>query len=429
MKKLALYTLLCAAVLASCRKDDTTSLPVEKSYADPKQQLDSFKTVLGSAPNGWVGTLTPRDGSELFSVYFQLDNGKSEVTLYTDLDAGAAATPSKSGFTVGITQTVNPTLSFHEGSQLAGIKLVAKRGVDTAYALRYTNGDTLVLTGNKYSDELKLVKAGAQVKTDYTAGRLETAMAAAADFFNQPGFLALKPGGTQAFVFFNTDNKTSGFAFVNNNSRVSAGTGYAYTLTGIALHHPVLVGNQAVSALTWDATANNFYAMTGNNKVYLERTNVPVIPVHYMLGGEIPGQLTLLPPSVYPLPGWTADFKTIWDDAANRFGSVGYPISKVVMDFQTGSSILNMNIYVAGTYCKYTFKYTKTAGGVYTFVMQPFANDTPGANGNALKSLAVPLTSMLSANRFSLDYLDAPDGVFVSFKSADKPSIGFTGYW
>ncbi len=429
MKKLALYTLLCAALLASCRKDDSTSIPVEKSYGDPKQQLDSFKTILSSAPNGWVGTLTPQDGSELFSVYFQLDNSKGEVTLYTDLDASAAATPSKSGFSVGITQTINPTLSFNEGSQLTGIKLVAKRSVDTAYAFRYAIGDTLVLTGNKFSDELKLVKASAQVKADYTAGQLETLIAAATDFFGQPGFLAIKPGNTPALVFFNADSKISGFAFVNNNSRISNGTGYAYTLTGIVFHHPIQIGNQPVSALTWDAAANNFYAMMGNNKVYLEHTNVPVIPVHYLLGSEIPGQLTLLPPSVYPMPGWTIDFKTIWNDAANRFGSVGYPIIKVVMDFQTGSNTLNMNIYVAGTYCKYTFKYTKNTDGVYTFVMQPFANDTPGANGNALKSLAAPLTNMLSTNRFALDYLDTPDGVFVSFKSVDKPSIGFTGYW
>nr|WP_295866195.1 DUF4302 domain-containing protein [uncultured Chitinophaga sp.] len=428
MKKLVLYTLLCAAALASCRKDDTTSLPVEKSYGDPKQQLDSFKTVLGSASNGWVGTLTPRDGSELFSVYFQLDNSKGEVTLYTDLDADAAITPSKSRFTVGITQTVNPTLSFQEGSQLAGIKLIAKRGVDTAYAFRYINGDTLVLTGNKYSDELKLVKAGAQVKTDYTAGKLGTAMAAATDFFNQPGFLAIKPGDKQAFIFFNTDSKISGLAFLNNTTRISSGTGYAYTLTGIALHHPVWIGNQPISTLDWDATANNYYALINKNKVYLERTAVPVIPLHYILGSEIPAQLTVPAPNLLPLPGWSAGFMTIWNDAAGKFKTIGLPVSKLVMDFRT-QGILNMNIYFGAYVGKFTFKYTKTTDGIYTFVMQPFANDTQGGNGNLVKTQAKALTDMLSANRFSLGYLEDPGGVLTTFKSVDNPAIGFTGYW
>lgn len=428
MKKLALYTLLCAALLASCRKDDSTSIPVEKSYGDPKQQLDSFKTILSSAPNGWVGTLTPQDGSELFSVYFQLDNSKGEVTLYTDLDASAAATPSKSGFSVGITQTVNPTLSFNEGSQLTGIKLVAKRSVDTAYAFRYASGDTLVLTGNKFSDELKLVKASAQVKADYTAGRLPETMTAITDFLGNAGYLSFKPGNAQAMAYFNTELKTGGVAFINNNKRISAGTGYAYTLTGIVLRNPVLVGNQMVTSFTWDAGAGNLYTLVNNNKVYLEQTGVPVIPLHYLLGGEIPGQLTVPAPNLLPLPGWSSDFMAIWNDVAGKFKAMGFPVSRVVMDFQT-PGILNMNIYFGSYVGKFTFKYTKTTDGIYTFVMQPFANDTPGSNGNLVKTQAKALTDMLSANRFALDYLEDPGGVLAVFKSVDKPSIGFTGYW
>ncbi|NML41276.1 DUF4302 domain-containing protein [Chitinophaga sp. G-6-1-13] len=428
MKKLALYTLLCAAVLASCRKNNALDIPVEKSYTEPKQQLDSFKTVLGSAPNGWVGVLTPREGKELYNVYLQLDNSKSEVTLYTDINATTAATPSKSRFSLSISQTVNPTLNFSEGSQLGDIKL-SNRGVDTAYAFRYISGDTLVLTGNKFSDELKLVKASAQVKADYAAGNLQASMAASATFFNQPGFFAIKPGNTPAFVFFNTNSKIGGFAFVNNKTRTSSGTGYAYTLTGITLRHPVVVDNQSVSSLIWDATVSNFYALVDKNKVYLERTNVPIVPVHYLLGSELPGALTMLPPTTYPLPGWTADFMTIWNDVSNRFKGAKYPITKVVMDFQTVNNLLNMDIYIGTIICRYSFRYTKTADGVYSFVMLAFTNDTPGANGNALKTLAQPLTNMLSTNRFTLDYLDAPDGVFVSFKSADKPTLGFTSYW
>jgi hypothetical protein len=375
-----------------------------------------------------VGTLTPRDGKELYNVYLQLDNGKGEVTLYTDISATTAATPSKSRFSLGISQTINPTLNFSEGSQLGDIKL-SNRGLDTAYAFRYISGDTLVLTGNKFSDELKLVKAGAQVKADYTAGKLQASMAASAGFFGQPGFFAITPGNTQAFVFFNTNSKISGFAFVNNKTRVSSGTGYAYTLTGIALRHPIVVGNQSISTLTWDATANNFYALIDKNKVYLEQTNVPVVPVHYLLGSEIPGALTLLPPVVYPLPGWTADFMTVWNDAYNRFKANRYLIAKVVMNFQTPDNVLYMDIYVGQAICRYPFKYTKTADGVYSFVVMPFTNNQEGANGNALKTLAQPLTNMFSTNRFTLDYLDSPDGVLVSFKSADKPTIGFTGYW
>ncbi|WP_211999678.1 DUF4302 domain-containing protein [Chitinophaga sp. HK235] len=429
MKKFALYTLLCATVLASCRKDSSISNPVEKSFPDPAQTLDSFKNVLGSATNGWVGTLKPKDGSQLFSVYFQLDNSKNEVTLYTDNNPASATTPSKSRFGVAISQKINPTLSIGEGSQLADIKLSTKRPVDTAYSFHAVNGDTLLLIGNKYSDELKLIKASAQVKSDYAAGKLGSSAGITNDYISSAAFFGFQPGNTNTMVYFSLENKTSGFAYVNNNARVSSGTGFAYTLTGIALRYPVVIGNQSVSAFTWDDTVKNFYATINNTKVYLTATTVPVIPVHYLLGGEISGQLTVPEPALLPLPGWTADFKAIWTDAATKFKARGLPMSKVVMDFQTDAGILNMNVYFAQYVGKYTFKYTKTADGVYSFVMQPFTTEVSSANGNAVKVQAQPLTDMLSRNRFTLGYVDDPDGLLISFTSVDKPSISFTSFW
>ncbi|WP_343743506.1 DUF4302 domain-containing protein [Chitinophaga sp.] len=428
MKKIALYTLLCATVVASCRKDNSLDIPVEPSFPDPSKQLDSFKTILGTAPDGWVGALVPGSSNQLFSVYLQLDNGKGEATLYSDLSATSAATPSKSPFNVYVAQKVNPTISFGAGSQLGDIKLVTKRGVDTAYAFRYVSGDTLVLLGNKYSDELRLVKAGAQVKTAYTSGKLQAVISQATDFINNAGYLSLKQNNAPTMVYFNVSDKSVGFAAVANDIKTSAGSGYAYTTTGILLRHPVQAGGQAFTTLNWDSDALNFYATVDKAKAYLEQGALPPLPAHYLLGTELSGLQTLPSPGSLALPGWSTDFKAIWNDMANKFKTRGFPLSKVVFDFQV-PGVLNVNITFASYVGRYSFKYTRTANGIYTFTPLPFATDAQGSNANALSPQAKPLTDMLTNNRLAISYATFPGGFLIGYTSVDKPSIGFTSIW
>ncbi|MBC9934751.1 DUF4302 domain-containing protein [Chitinophaga qingshengii] len=428
MKKIALYTLLCAAMVASCRKDNSLGNPIEPSYPDPSRQLDSFKTALGNAPNGWVGTLVPGNSNQVYSIYLQLDNGKNEATLYTDLSIASATTPSKSPFRLSVSQTVNPTITLAEGSQLQDIRLAVKRGVDTAYAFRYASGDTLILLGNKYSDELRLVKASAQTKTDYANGKLKTVISEATNFLDNAGYLSFRQNNIPCMVYFDTDNKSVGFASVNNNVKSSAGSGYAFTPTGIVLRHPVQVGNQTISTLNWDADAGNFYTQPDKDKSYFDQGNVPALPAYYLVGTEISGQQYLLPPNVLPLPGWSADFKAIWTNMTNKFKARGLPLVQAVLDFQV-PGYLTVNITFASYVGRFTFKYTRTAEGVYTFVQQPFTPDTPGANGNAVKNEAKPLTDMLSTNQFAMKFMETPDGLLLSFVSVNNPSVTFTSVW
>lgn len=428
MKKIVLYTLLYAAVVASCQKDSSLGNPVEPSYPDPSRQLDSFKAILSTAPNGWVGTLIPGSSDQVYSIYVQFDNGKSEATLYTDLSIASAGTPSKSPFSLAVSQKINPTINFGAGSQLQDIKLVVKRGVDTAYAFRYANGDTLVLLGNKYSDELRLVKASAQTKTDYTNGKLKDVINDATDFFENAGYLSFQQNNDPSMVYFNTDSKSVGFASVSNDVKSSSGSGYAFTPTGIVLRHAVQVGSQTITSLNWDAVAGNFYVQLDKNKVYLDQGNIPALPAWYLIGTELPGEQYLLPPNVLPLPGWSTEFKAVWTDMTNKFKARGLPLVQVIMDFRV-PGYLNANITFASYVGKFTFKYTRTAAGVYTFVQQPFTADTPGANGNAVKNEAKPFTDMLSANKFAMTYLNTQGGLLLGFASVTKPTITFSSVW
>ncbi|CAL1520376.1 DUF4302 domain-containing protein [Chitinophaga sp. MM2321] len=428
MKKTALYILLSALIFTACRKDKMTGNEVEKSFPVPQESLDSFIQIMSAAPDGWEGWLTPQ-GAQIFHVYFQLDN--NQVTLYTDQNEDAASKPSKTSYTLGISGSVNPTLSFGNGSLLQHIVLNSKRGVDTAYAFRYAAGDTVVLLGNRYGDELKLVKASSQTKAAITTGKLSSSIADISTFLQQANFMAIYPGKDSVLVLMSESIRFFGFYIVNSGLSLDKSlTDFAYTLNGIRLRRPLTVAGQAVSEILWDEAKEGLYVQIGSEKVYVMYKRLPVTPLHYLLGNDFPGVISAVTPLYEDLPGWSSTFMNMWIQTHNDLSDNGFLLYTMEFVFLTATNQLNLNMYIAegnDLYrATYPYKYTKSATGVYTFVPQP-------TSGNAayFAPLVTNFTNLVSQNHFTVDYYDDVAGQQLLGKliCVENPAIYCTGFF
>ena len=441
MKKICLYTWMALTVLSACKKDNQISHDIQKSFVDPQQALDDFKKQLSTGANGWEGLLIPKEGG-VHRVFFQLDDAKKEATLYSDFSAVTAGTPGKATYSLAVAESINPTISFKEGSYLDSI-VVKGRTADLNYTFKSVSGDTIRLLGNRYSDELILLKANPQALADYKARYLLRSMAYLNIYLSQARFLYVQPDANTALqITVNAASKIAGITYLASSQKATFNmTDFAYTLNGIYLRRPIIIKGNPIQEILWDATAQNFYFQYGGTITYLKNASFPVIPLTYLLGSPLlPSTLSLLGPEVFSaggqpivLPGWSQEYNNIYNavdlDLYRSFGRF-ILVKEFAMDVP--NKTMTLSIILSGPSgsslrVPYPYRYTVGTNGAYTFT----AVAPTDANAKALQAKAKPLLDVLTAQPFLLDYYDgwSVPGVYdvmVSFKGTVKTTISFT---
>ncbi|MCW3467904.1 DUF4302 domain-containing protein [Chitinophaga nivalis] len=430
MKKTALYILIFTALLSACRKSDNTDYPVEKSFPENTKTLEEFRQTMAGAPNGWEGTLLPQGGQQ-YLLFFQLDNSKGEVTLYADANANSAAVPSKSGYSISTSQVLNPTLTFAAGSRLQDILLAGNRSVDTAYSFQYIKGDTVILQGNRFGDELRLVKATAEAKTAYTAGKLAENLKGINGFLKQGGFYAIYNGQDSTQTSIDTTKKNFAFYNVSSYKLNKAASTFSYSLKGISFRKPLTVYGQAISEAFWDESNKGIYVNIGAGKVYLQPKRFPVTPLCTLLGDDYAPVISMPSPVIQGVPGWSTAFFNMWVVSHNLLLDEGVLLSKIDFDFADAVNTMTLNVYFDESPSRYVgkfyYNYTLSPEGFYTFTLKA----APAGNAAFLAPHVKNFTDWVTKNRFKVDYYYNQSAKLIQGRlvSVEQPTIFCVGYF
>ncbi len=145
------------AVLTSCNKDGLENYQVEKTHPDAEEMLAEFTRTLHSGSLAWQAVLNPKAGKS-YTMFFKMDKGGNVWTLL-DLNFTTARAPKAGKYRLS-SDVNNASINFSSGTYLDdvthkdGYRTV---GADTSYSFKYMNGDTVMLSGNQYGDELRLI--------------------------------------------------------------------------------------------------------------------------------------------------------------------------------------------------------------------------------------------------------------------------------
>jgi hypothetical protein len=429
--------LLAAASLVACHNDEELTIPVTPSYSDPNENLIAFKQQLEAAPQGWEATLRPQTG-KVYTLFMTLGGG--EVTLYADTDTTAAQTPSRTPYAVELTQTVNPSLVFADGSNLARVPGGGTNpGVDKAYSYTFMRGDTLYLRGNQYGDELRLVKASAETRAAYEGRALRNAMKAVSGYLATVHYLYLQPS-PDLLIQFAVNPTTRGLYITYLNDGVKFfGSDYAYAPEGMRLKSPLHVAGNTLQEITWHADSKQLSVVYNGVEQNLQKANIPVIPLHYLLGTEYPPGAAFPSPEVRSLPGWSSKFRALWMKDDGGALEHDYSLIYVVPDIHIENNTMELYVYYVNPeggylYGKMQYAYTKTADGVFDFTFTGIRDDEDGDAARAIQPYIPTILGVLENNRFRIEFFDATayvelGGAIPQFISVDDPELYFTGLW
>ncbi|EOR95473.1 hypothetical protein ADIARSV_1292 [Arcticibacter svalbardensis MN12-7] len=398
---------------------------------DPAEQLAAFKTTLSSSPEGWTTLLKTKDG--IISGFIKLDTVAKEATLYMDLDDETLTTPSKSKFSMQTTQVTNPTLSFEEGSQLDSLE---KAGVDKEFAYQYSKGDTIMLLGNRYSNELKLIKASAPTALVFTSGQMAGIKSNISDYLYSTVYMVLKKdAATTTQISINPISKAYTSNSLNTTKGIKFSTSdYTYTSRGIYFRNPILINDKAVYEVLWDAQGEKLYVEIDGARLDIQLSDIPVIAPQYLLGTVGYFQYSLGSPYFIDLPGWSPAFTELWLTADDGLYESGFNLYSVEFNMNDADKTMDLKVYFynlsltsvyQGTY---RYSYTKSANGTFKFTQLPTNTETnTGGNADYISAEMQPITDLIQTGSYTLNYYDTATGALGQFKSVETPSIYFTG--
>ena len=429
---LAVVTAGCGVV--ACHEEENLTIPIEPSYSDPEVGLAAFRQQLLAAPNGWEASLRPKNG-KIYTLFMTLAD--AEVTLYADADTTAARTATRTGYTLALSQSINPSITFADGSNLARIPGGGKNaGVDQTYSYEYTRNDTVFLQGNQYGDQLRMVKASAEIRAAYEGRQLRNAMKAVTGYISTVHYLYLKPSEDVLIQFAVSTGSRGVYITYLQDGVKFFGTDYAYSLEGMHFKNPLRVAGNVLQDVAWEESTRELSVLYNGTRVVLQKATIPVIPLHYLLGTDYQPGAAAPSPVLQFLPGWSPKFRTLWMIDDEKAGDNEYYLYYVApgLNIKTNTMELyvyyvSQNEYVAG---KFQYTYTKTADGVFDFTFVGIDDTLEGDRARVIAPWIPNILTVLEDNRFRIEFFDAYEelgGVIPQFISVDDPDLYFTGLW
>lgn len=428
--------LVWISVCLSCNKDALQSYEVENVHPDSDVLLAEFVKILNQGPSAWQATLNPKSGGT-YTMFFKMDQGGRVWTLI-DFDVTSARDPKLGSYTLEAGAN-HASINFSTGTYLddvqhkEGYRWV---GADTSYAFQYANADTIVLLGNRNGDELKLVNITAEESLDFEYGILGNSYIYMYNFFTQqPYFSFTLPDIGPVQISIDADNRGL-LLFYGENGRAQLATNhYAYGINRIVLKYPIRIGSYSISELLVDTGTQGFYVSYGGTRVNLDGANMPVVPLHLLLGTGYSPYISL--PSPYyieSLPGWSTSFHEIFDEAdGNMYYSAGLDLLVFTFSLDIENDLMDLNVYFHSQgyiyQATYPYRYGKTVDGVYSFEALPFeSGNVYHENATYIQAYLTPFLDLVGTDSFTLQLYDAGSTFLAQMTSVQRPDIYFTGY-
>jgi len=447
MKKL-LYLFMVLLTFASCKKEEELNFD-DRPEVRMNQSIEEVNTILASSPNGWIATL-PTAGGGGYGFYMTFDRANQVVQMAGDLTDESASKIAPSTYRVKanagaelIFDTYNyiSLLSDPNPSSFGGVTGTGLRS-DVEFLFERSTADSLILTGKKYRQVLKMVKATAAQKTAYESAQYKTLIDKFKAFFvnNANPFIEVV-SGTNTLKVTLTLNSTNS---LNSGKRIdltgvladgttiaSANMKFAYTINGVSILGDGLIWNGIKFVrMAWkDANTLAIYDSTGKEYI-VNNSTVPLVPLHLLFGSKYSG-LRSEYKTIYP------GTSTAGADILNYFHNGLVPAITGGFAFNYGRIDLDWNIVnkrflingrssqsgpteTGGWVTTSSYTYTTDASGIYKFTQ--FSAPSGGYVSGPLSRF---YTFILN-NRVVFDYFSSGGVLYGRMTSVENPAIVMT---
>ncbi len=369
MKQL-FYIPVVLLLAAGCKKDDTkifNETPEERMQA----RINELSSALNSSPNGWKASLTTSaKGGYGFYMDFQ---PAQTITMVADLDSTTATKPNTS--TYRIKWVMNATLIFdtynyismlqdpvpgvYNGNPGSGLQS------DVEFEYERINGDSIILRGFKYRNELVLVKVTTEQKNRYLSPTYKANIDAIDNYFigKDYNYVGIPGLNNKVQFIFDKGNKTVIFQYTDNNGEVKKVTGkYNFEDVGLIFNGEGVTVN-GVTFVKAGMENGDFVLYAANGDKYIIRqSSVPILLMQNLFSYDGLYKELYIPPN--PPQSINSAFNAVYLACATNLAKLKPARSIVDMRFTLASSntaTLNVRtqdvngVYAANATYNYTY--------------------------------------------------------------------------
>jgi hypothetical protein len=346
----------------SCDKKSYESAFDKSAQERVADVIDSVRTKLTTAPNGWIGILSTGLGGG-FSFYMQFDN-QEVVNMYADL-TGESSTVMKSS-RYRVKQDAGVVLTFDTYNYISFLNSPdpnlfggeVRNGFrsDIDFVFDRTTADSIIFHGKRYIQQFKLVKATAEQKAKYidNASYINS-IRSFKTYFNTRFNNYIDLGTTKVAIGVSTDSsRVSGkrvtFTREIDGSAVAVAQKFAFSIDKMAFtdNGITILGKRFVHIAWKDATTLALYDSEGGEYI-IKQNPTPLINFLTVFAYNKSYNSIFLSDGKLSV-GVTSDFNTTYAGLISRFTASGRTIRDFEVKLSNSNTIaIKLNYYANAT--------------------------------------------------------------------------------
>lgn len=370
MKKL-LFILSAACLLAACKKDPARvfgEMPEERMSA----RIDELRSGLLGAEHGWKASLTTSNSG---GYGFYMDFEPQSVLMVADLNDETATTANTSSFRIKwimnatlvfdtynyIAMLQDPTPSSYGGLPGSGLQS------DVEFEYQRTSGDTIVLRGFKYKNELILVKATPEEKGRFLGDDYKANIDGVDDFFatHENNYINVEGIAGKVEFVLDKNQKKASFQYVTEDGSVKQVAGkYNYEDVGINFAEGFDLNGLTFVKAGMENGVFVLYSSKGD-RYEIRQNDLPILPMTALFAYN--GTYRELYVGSGLPEGVNSAFNEAYEASVGKFAALNPPRTLVDVRFilanSTTATVTTRNNNGSVTYTAVaTFKYTYENG-------------------------------------------------------------------
>lgn len=212
----------------SCQDERALEIPVEQSFEDPELLISQYEEKIHAAESGWEFSWDAKDKG-YFAGFFDIEES-GHTALISDL------LPQFFDFDLGMSvQKRKPTLSLR-AKDVPPVFADFLAQIDTSFTLLAWRGDTLVMRGNQFGADVRLMPASEGKAAAYRQGGIQAQIGLLEALESLPYyFKRMYINGAYYDIQFNRAWRKLYIHYGNTERYGMFETSFAYTATGIRL--------------------------------------------------------------------------------------------------------------------------------------------------------------------------------------------------
>ena len=333
--------LISVLVIMGCERKSYIPAFSELPQERVQKQIDTVRSILTGAPNGWIGVLSTGTGGG-FGFFMEFDK-EENINMVADLTNTASTEMKTSRYRVR--QDAGIALSFDTYNYISILNSpdpnlyggVVREGFrsDIDFIYDHATADSIIFIGKRYREIFKLAKATASEKQAYTSGAYLTSINGFRNFFATKFNNYIDVGDTKLAIGATTDSsratgKRLTFTRTVDGTAEAITKKFGYTINQMAMTDSgaSVLGKRFMFSAMKDANTMAMYDATGTEYI-VKQNPVPLIDFLSVYAYNKAYNSIFLATGALS-PGVTSDFNAVYNGLVSRFSTSG----RTIRDFE-----------------------------------------------------------------------------------------------